>query len=198
MSDSFKGVDKPKLFPYFLILFGMSAGLSSVITLVAEFKQELGFSNFEIGLTIFCGFAASFIALITLSPQADRGRSPILLKLGLLLGIIALFFMAVGDSLWYFIIGRSLFGFALGAASPAARRTVIVANPDELGKNLGKLGAYDVAGWVVGPALTAALNSIGNFRTPFWVIGVALILLLPTAWKAKPDAADRSLYDQRI
>ena len=63
MSDSFKGVDKPKLFPYFLILFGMSAGLSSVITLVAEFKQELGFSNFEIGLTIFCGFAASFIAL---------------------------------------------------------------------------------------------------------------------------------------
>ena len=140
MSDPLSNTDNTKLLPYFLILFGMSAGLSSVVTLVAEFKQELGFSNFEIGLTIFCGFASSFIALITLSPLADRGRSPILLKSGLLLGIIALFFMAVGDSLWYFIIGRSLFGFALGAASPAARRTVIVANPDELGKNLGKLG----------------------------------------------------------
>jgi len=63
MSDSFTSLDSPKLFPYFLIIFGMSAGLSSVITLVAEFKQEFGFSNFEIGLTIFCGFAFSFIAL---------------------------------------------------------------------------------------------------------------------------------------
>ena len=198
MSDSFKNKDNPKLLPYFLILFGMSAGLSSVVTLVAEFKQELGFSNFEIGLTIFCGFASSFIALITLSPHADRGRSPLLLKSGLLLGIIALFFMAVGDSLWYFIIGRSLFGFALGAASPAARRTVIVANPDELGKNLGKLGAYDVAGWVVGPGITAALNAMGDFRTPFWVMGAALIFLLPTAWKAKPDKIGRASCRERV
>ena len=197
MSDSFKNTDSPKLLPYFLILFGMSAGLSSVVTLVAEFKQELGFSNFEIGLTIFCGFASSFIALITLSPHADRGRSPLLLKSGLLLGIISLFFMAVGDSLWYFIIGRSLFGFALGAASPAARRTVIVANPNELGKNLGKLGAYDVAGWVVGPGITAALNAMGNFRTPFWVMGTALIFLLPTAWKAKPDTAERDIQKRK-
>ena len=197
MSDPLSNTDNTKLLPYFLILFGMSAGLSSVVTLVAEFKQELGFSNFEIGLTIFCGFASSFIALITLSPLADRGRSPILLKSGLLLGIIALFFMAVGDSLWYFIIGRSLFGFALGAASPAARRTVIAANPDELGKNLGKLGAYDVAGWVVGPGITAALNAAGNFRTPFWVMGVALIFLLPTAWKAKPDTADRDVQKKK-
>jgi len=197
MSDSFTSLDSPKLFPYFLIIFGMSAGLSSVITLVAEFKQEFGFSNFEIGLTIFCGFAFSFIALITLSPHADRGRSPILLKSGLLLGIIALFILAVGDSLWYFIVGRSLFGFGLGAAAPAARRTVIVANPNELGKNLGKLGAYDVAGWVVGPSITAALNAIGDFRTPFWVMGVALVFLLPTAWKAKPDAAGHDFQKRK-
>ena len=47
MSDSFKNKDNPKLLPYFLILFGMSAGLSSVVTLVAEFKQELGFFRNE-------------------------------------------------------------------------------------------------------------------------------------------------------
>ena len=165
MSADLSNTDSPKLLPYFLILFGMSAGLSSVITLGAEFKQELGFSNFEIGLTIFSGFAASFIALITLSPHADRGRSPILLKSGLITGIIALLFLAIGDSLWYFIVGRSLFGFAMGATTPAAKRTVIVANPNELGKNLGKLGAYDAAGWVLGPAIAAALNAIGGFRT---------------------------------
>ena len=110
MSDTPSNTSGPKLLPYFLILFGMSAGLSSVITLGAEFKQELGFSNFEIGLTIFSGFASSFIALITLSPQADRGHSPILLKSGLITGIVALLFLAMGDSLWYFIVGRSLFG----------------------------------------------------------------------------------------
>ena len=65
MSADLSNTDSPKLLPYFLILFGMSAGLSSVITLGAEFKQELGFSNFEIGLTIFSGFAASFIASVS-------------------------------------------------------------------------------------------------------------------------------------
>ena len=51
MSEDISNTDAPKLLPYFLILFGMSAGLSSVITLGAEFKQELGFSNFEIGFS---------------------------------------------------------------------------------------------------------------------------------------------------
>ena len=197
MSDAPSNTSGPKLLPYFLILFGMSAGLSSVITLGAEFKQELGFSNFEIGLTIFSGFASSFIALITLSPQADRGHSPILLKSGLITGIVALLFLAMGDSLWYFIIGRSLFGFALGAISPAAKRTVIVSDSKEIGKNLGKLGAYDAAGWVLGPAIAAALNAINDFRTPFWGMAIALTFFIPTALKAKPDQAERDLEKKR-
>ena len=197
MSADLSNTDSPKLLPYFLILFGMSAGLSSVITLGAEFKQELGFSNFEIGLTIFSGFAASFIALITLSPHADRGRSPILLKSGLITGIIALLFLAIGDSLWYFIVGRSLFGFAMGATTPAAKRTVIVSNSNELGKNLGKLGAYDAAGWVLGPAIAAALNAIGGFRTPFWGMAISLLFFIPTAWRAKPDNAERDLQKKK-
>ena len=194
MLDIPKKRSNKNLLPYYLILFGMSSGLASVVTLVAEFKQELGFSDFEIGLTIFSGFASSFISLIVLAPHADRGYAPLLLKSGLLLGIIALLLLAIGDSLWQFIIGRGLFGFALGATAPAARRTVIVSNPSELGRNLGKLGAYDVSGWVIGPVITVVLNSIGNFKTPFWVMAALLLALVPTAWKTQADTAK---YDSK-
>ena len=41
-----------KLFPYYCILYGMSVGLGGIVALVAELKNDLGFSDFDIGMTI--------------------------------------------------------------------------------------------------------------------------------------------------
>jgi MFS family permease len=80
-----------------------------------------------------------------------------------------------------------VFGFSLGTAGPGARRTVIVADPDNLGRNMGRLGAWDVGGFVVGPLLAAVLNSLGGFRLTFWAFAGLLILLLPMSFRAQPD-----------
>ncbi len=181
----------PSLVPYYLILFGMSAGLASVMTLLAEFRNELGFSQFGIGLGVAGGLGAAFVASVTLAPQADRGRAPVMLRSGLLLGIAGLVTVAMTSNLWHMVVGRVLFGLAFGVAHPAARRTVIVADPNNLGRNLGRLGAFDVAGFVVGPAAAALLNAVGGFRTPFWVMAILLTLLIPTAWRARPDTAPK-------
>ena len=119
----------PSLVPYYLILFGMSAGLASVMTLLAEFRNKLGFSQFGIGLGIAAGFVAAFVASVALAPQADRGRAPLMLRSGLLLGIAGLLVVAMANDLWHFVVGRALFGLAFGIAHPAARRTVIGADP---------------------------------------------------------------------
>jgi MFS family permease len=144
-----------RLLPYFLILFGMSASLASIMTLLAELRSELGFSEAGIGLAIGAGFGAAFVATLVMAPRADRGHAPLLLRVGILLGIAALVLLAVGDQLWHFVGGRLVLGFALGTAGPGARRTVIVADPDNLGRNMGRLGAWDVGGFVVGPMIAA-------------------------------------------
>ena len=187
----------PSLVPYYLILFGMSAGLASVMTLLAEFRNKLGFSQFGIGLGIAVGFVAAFVASVALAPQADRGRAPLMLRSGLLLGIAGLLVVAMANDLWHFVVGRALFGLAFGIAHPAARRTVIVADPENLGRNMGRLGAFDVAGFVVGPTVAALLHALGGFRTPFWTMAGLLALLVPTAWRARPDTAAQDIERRR-
>ncbi|MBC8364694.1 MAG: MFS transporter [Actinobacteria bacterium] len=181
----------PGLLPYFLILGGMSAGLASIMTLLAELRNELGFSEAGIGLAIGSGFGAAFVATLVMAPHADRGRAPALLRAGIALGICGMILLAVGDQLWHFVVGRIVFGFALGTAGPGARRTVIVADPDNLGRNMGRLGAWDVGGFVVGPVVAAGLNEIGGFRLTFWVMAGLLVLLFPASFRAKPDTAAR-------
>ncbi len=181
----------PSLTPYFMILFGSSAGLASIIVLLAEIRRELGLSETGIGLAIASGFAAAFVACLAMAPHADRGRAPAMLRGGLALGIVGLVLLAVGQDLWHYMLGRAVFGFALGTAGPAARRTVIVADPGNLGRNMGRLGAWDVGGFVAGPMIAALLTAIGGFRFTFWAMAVALAALLPVAFRAQPDTAAR-------
>ena len=181
----------PSLTPYFLILFGASAGLASIITLLAEIRRALQFSDLGIGLAIASGFGAAFVASLVMAPHADRGRAPAMLRGGLALGVAGMVLLAVGQDLWHYILGRAVFGFALGTAGPAARRTVIVADPDNLGRNMGRLGAWDIGGFVAGPMIAAGLTAIGGFRFTFWTLAVAMGLLLPVAFRAQPDTSAR-------
>ena len=181
----------PSLTPYFLILFGASAGLGSIIVLLAEIRNELGFTETGIGLAIAAGFAAAFVANIIMAPHADRGRAPAMLRGGLALGVVGLLVLAVGQDLWHYVLGRAVFGFALGTAGPAARRTVIVADPANLGRNMGRLGAWDVGGFVAGPMIASLLAAIGGFRFTFWFMAISLAALLPVAFRAQPDTAAR-------
>jgi MFS family permease len=185
--------DGPSLTPYFFILFGMSAGLACIIVLLAELRDELGFSEMDIGLAIGSGFAAAFVASLLMAPHADRGRAPTMLRAGLLLGVLGMVLLAVGQELWHYVLGRAVFGFALGTAGPAARRTVIVADPANLGRNMGRLGAWDVGGFVAGPMIAAGLNLLGGFRLTFWTMAVAFALLVPTAFRARSDTAARDV-----
>ena len=179
----------PSLTPYFFILFGMSAGLASIIVLLAELRDQLGFSETGIGLAVGSGFGAAFVACLVMAPHADRGRAPAMLRAGLALAVAGMVLLAVGQELWHYVAGRIVFGFALGTAGPAARRTVIVADPANLGRNIGRLGAWDVGGFVAGPVIAAGLTAVGGFRFTFWTMALALSLLLPVAFRAQPDVA---------
>jgi len=183
------GASSPSLYPYFFILFATSAGLASIFVLLAELRTELGFSETGIGLAIAAGFGSAFVANLVMAPKADQGRAPVMLRGGLALAVVSMVMLAVGQNLWHYVLGRAAFGFAMGTTGPAARRTVIVADPENLGRNLGRFGAWDIGGFVVGPMIAAGLAAIGGFRFTFWAFAFALTLLLPLSFRAQPDTA---------
>ena len=97
------GTTGPSLYPYFLILFGASAGLASIIVLLAELRSELGFSEAGIGLAIASGFGAAFVAALVMAPHADRGRAPLMLRGGLAMAVVGMVVPCpgfVGCALW--------------------------------------------------------------------------------------------------
>ena len=52
MTKSVISTQTRNLIPYYLTTFAMASALASVFALVAEFKNELGFSSFDIGIVI--------------------------------------------------------------------------------------------------------------------------------------------------
>lgn len=171
--------------PYYAVTAVLTMGYGSVFTLLAEFRERFGFSESELGLIASAGFLAGFVSQVGLAPLADRGRTPQMIRVGILLAAAGMLGMVVADTLWAFVASRVLFGLSTGAVAPAMRRLIIARDPENLGANLGRLSAFDIAGFVLGPALAALLVEIGGIRLPFIVLGVADLLLL--AWVARLD-----------
>ena len=59
------------------------------------------------------------------------------------------------------------------------RRIVILADPANLGSNLGRLLAADVFGFAMGPAISALLVGPFGIKAPFLVVAAATLILLP-------------------
>ncbi|MGI9622010.1 MAG: MFS transporter, partial [Acidimicrobiales bacterium] len=77
------------------------------------------------------------------------------------------------------LVGRLISGVGIGASLPAIRRIVILADPANLGQNLGRLLSADVFGFAMGPAISAVLVGPLGLAAPFIVVAAATALLLP-------------------
>jgi MFS family permease len=99
--------------------------------------------------------------------------------LGLGLNVIGMLGMAAGRSVLVLLIARLVMGLGAGAATPAVRRIVINADPDNLGRNLGTLLAADVAGFAAGPAISAVMVGPLGIPAPFLLIGALSAVAIP-------------------
>ncbi len=167
-----------------LVAFGglgasLAAGYGVLFTIVDDYRSEYGISESSIGLVIGLGFIAGFISQILIAPYADRGHSKSVVVFGVLVNVVGLLLMAKGTSLIPILIGRFVSGIGIGAAIPAVRRIVILADPDNLGQNIGRLVAADVFGFAIGPAISAVLVGPFGIPAPFIAVAVATLVLLP-------------------
>jgi DHA1 family tetracycline resistance protein-like MFS transporter len=81
-------------------------------------------------------------------------------------------------------------GIGVGLAYPAARRIVILSDPDHLGQNLGRMLAADVAGFAIGPAISAVLVGPLGIAAPFLLIAALTVAIYPLVARTRVAESD--------
>jgi MFS family permease len=164
----------------FCVMTGLLAsGYGVMFTVLDDFRDEYGIAAGWLGTIVGIGFISSFVAQVFIAPIADRGHARLLVVLGLLLSVAGLLGMAAGKVVWVLLVARFVMGVGAGMASPAVRRIVINADPDRLGHNVGLLLAADVAGFALGPVVSAVLVPWLGIPAPFLLIAALSLASVP-------------------
>lgn len=169
------------LIPYCVVAGGMSLGYGSIYTLLADLRDRYGFSEAQLGYIVAAGFLAGFVTQLALARLADRGHAPLLVRGGILLAMGAMIGSAVATEFWAFLVARLLLGLGSGAVGPAIRRIVITREPEAVGANLGRLAAFDVAGFMLGPLVAAVVAELLGIRAPFAFLAAVFVGVLVLA-----------------
>src|SRR5215203_5723148 len=122
----------------------LAAGYGVLFTIVDDYRDVYGISASSIGIVIGLGFLAGFLSQLLIAPYADRGHARMIVLVGVLINVVGLVLMGLSTTLVPILLGRFISGIGVGAAAPAVRRIVILADPKNLGLNLGRLLAADV------------------------------------------------------
>ena len=167
-----------------VVVFGTLTGLFAsgygvMFTVLDEFRDQYGISEGALGLVVAMGFLSSFVAQVTLAPLADRGHARLMIILGMVFNVAGLLGMAYGSTVIVLLAARFVMGTGVGLAYPAARRLVILADPDNLGRNLGRMLAADVTGFAIGPAISAVLVGPFGIAAPFLLIAALTVAIYP-------------------
>ena len=167
-----------------VVVFGaltalFASGYGVMFTVLDEFRDEYGIGEGALGLVVAMGFLSSFLAQVTIAPLADRGHARVMIVIGMVCNVAGLLGMAYGSDVAVLLTSRFVMGVGVGLAYPAARRIVIIADPDHLGQNLGRLLAADVAGFAAGPAVSAVLVGPFGIAAPFLLIAGLMVAFFP-------------------
>jgi MFS family permease len=179
-----------------VVVFGALTGLFAsgygvMFTVLDEFRDQYGISEGALGLIVAMGFLSAFVAQVTIAPLADRGHARLMIVIGMAFNVVGLLGMAYGSTFVVLVTARFVMGTGVGLAYPAARRIVILSDPDHLGQNLGRMLAADVAGFAIGPAISAVLVGPFGIAAPFLLIAALTVGIYPLVARtrvAEPDA----------
>lgn len=154
----------------------LSSGYGTLFTLVGDYRDDYGISESMIGLIIGVGFLVAFVAQTLLGSLGDSGRAKLMIVGGTAANVIGLIMLGFGTTSTVLLIGRIISGLGIGAAIPPLRRFVVVQSREDVGRNLGILFSTDVAGFAIGPVISAFLVGPLGIPGPFLVVASANVI----------------------
>jgi MFS family permease len=149
-------------------------GLGIIIPVLPFYVKSFGASAFTLTLLFSVFSLFSFISGPFLGALSDRiGRRPVLI-VSILSTAIGWFVFASAHAIWVLFLGRIIDGMAAGNLPIAQSYLVDIARDDkERTSNLGIIGAVFGIGFIIGPAIGAALSSMSHALPFFFVAGLA-------------------------
>lgn len=149
----------------------------TMFTVLDDFRDSFGISESRLGIIVSSGFFMSFFAQIFIASLADRGHAKRMIVVGMCLEITGNLLMAFGHAFPVLLAGRLVLGLGGGVIGPAARRIIILSDPDNMGANLGRVLSSDVAGFALGPVLSAVTVGAFGIGAPFLIISSFVAVL---------------------
>jgi MFS transporter, DHA1 family, tetracycline resistance protein len=192
------------LLTFGLVLALLAMGYGALFSMLDDIRDTYGVNEGALGAVIGMGFFAGFFAQVLIAPLADRGHARRLVLTGIVVNVAGLLLLAAAHSFAPLLLGRFVMGVGVGVTVPAVRRIVILADPDRVGDNLGRLLAAEVGGFAAGPAVAALLVGRFGIPVPFLVIAVATVIALPFVIRSSqrivdtedaPEASQRLAFD---
>lgn len=179
--------------PLYALSTVLMVAYAAIFTLLAQLRAEFGFSETAIGAIAGSAFLAGFFAQLGLSRFADAGHGNRLMRLGLVLTLLGLVWMCFAEALWEWLAARIMLGFGAGCVRPAIRRLAFVGEPARAGETLGRLAAWEVVGFLIGPVVASLLFAQGGLRAPFACVAVATVVLAPFVFRVQVPGTSQPL-----
>lgn len=148
-----------------------------MFTIIDDLRDKYGITESHLGLILGVGFFAGFFSNVFLAPYADRGHAKRMILLGILVQLVGCCSFGFGRSFATLFVARAVMGVGNGMIYPAVRRIVILADPENMGSNLGRALSFDVGGFTLGPVLSAVTVSALGIPAPFLMISAAMAVI---------------------
>ena len=150
----------PLLIIYMTVFLDL-LGFGIILPLLPFYAEQFGATGIWVGALLTAYSAAQIVGAAFLGRLSDRvGRRPVLL-LSLLGSALSLTVTGFAGSLLVLLAGRALAGLFGGSIGTAQAYIADLTKPEERAKYMGLLGASIGMGFVLGPAIGAALSQFG-------------------------------------
>ncbi|KIC38495.1 tetracycline resistance protein [Ruegeria sp. ANG-R] len=168
---------KSRAITFILITLMIDAiGIGIVFPIMPDLMERVGAGDtgqgaFWGGLLMAAYAGALFLCGPIVGSISDAvGRRPILIAA---LAMLALDYviMALADSFWLLLLGRTLAGLAGATYITATAYIADISSPTEKAANFGLIGAAFGIGFVLGPAIGGIAAGI-SITAPFWIAAV--------------------------
>lgn len=160
-----------------IITFITYLGFGVVLTLIPDWSEHLGFINKGVFFIVFT--IASVLIRVIAGKLSDVYGRKIVIVIGLLLLLMALFLLGILDSMNGMLVAATIYGLAMGVLSPTiSALTIDLSKPTTKGKSIATMFIALEAGIGLGALLSGWFyqDEISNISTAFYVCGIIVIV----------------------
>ena len=170
---------EPKVLTPSLMMLLSVFSFGTVLTVIPDLSDSLGFAKEQRGIFFTCFTAASLLVRILAGKASDKyGRIPVL-KVGSLLLVLSMIMLANTDNSTMFILSAFLFGFGVGICSPNIFAwTIDLSDDKRRGRGIATMyialeigigmGAF-ISGWIFN-------NDLSNLYIVFYISGTLVLI----------------------